>query len=466
MTNRIARRAVTASTILVASVLLVGCAGDKHTFSGTEVSKLDKTIEALDNAWSQHRANGTAANVSDDSRCFVQKASDGVLADKALCGPVHYLGVDDTTWDSVNLSASPDDADKVTLGGSSFQANAMPGANTTLYRSDGKKPSESTDLPEPDTKAAASEQAIWNGSGGTTEGKGTVVKTPEVEISVSLTKVSDRIGGVSDRLKAGDGHKFGTASVNFTDTRKTTGLFTGPSTAAVQTELAFVSGGKTYPIGKLKSGTVAMAVPGDGKDLALAVTYDGLTQTVGLSDTKLYTTATAYYDGIATTAKSRETETVKVGDSNSDGFYKTIEPLAMEATRSAYNPKAGWAPEGKAWLRVTFRVPGHNIYWNSGSRATEYDSTVEVSSATVKNVSGQEFTAPIKLKDVTRSGFRNNLDSDFILLFEVPAAVSDFSLDTVLNVGGPKGATDAPAAPATASLDMPIEGVELSFPKQ
>jgi hypothetical protein len=185
------RAAVIAGTSLLAATLLTGCAGEKHTYSGLEVSKLDKTIEALDASWSQHRANGIAATVEDSSRCFVQTSTDGVLADKALCGPVHYLGDDETVWESVGLQPGPDGKDKITLaGGNSFDKD-KPNANTVLYRTDGKKASENTSLAEPDTKAAEAEKALWDvKSSSGSDAKSVNVITPDGTVHVSGLAIS------------------------------------------------------------------------------------------------------------------------------------------------------------------------------------------------------------------------------------------------------------------------------------
>jgi hypothetical protein len=470
------KAAVAAGTFLFASVLLTGCGGEKHTFSGVEVSQLDKSIESLDSAWAQHRANGIAATVVDDSRCFVQKGAEGVLGDTALCGPVHYLGQDQTTWDAVKLSGSPEGADKIILGSGTSFGTGQPGANTSLYRADGKKASDKTDLPEPDTKAATAEQAIWDSSSTSGSGSGTQVVTPDGAIKVSSVKISDRTGGASDRLKAGDGNRFGKATVDFTSIKASTGTtFYGNSEPAQpKTTLAFTSGGKNYPIGVLRSGTVTMAVPGDGKDLALAITYEGLTQTVSLADGNLTTTATAYYDGVTGTAKGAKPADLEIGDHTKDGVYTQFSSDALTATRTPYDEKNGWAAEGKAWLVVSgtaragsTKFLGKSVNFPSeNSKANSYyDTALNVTAASVSNVSGEKFTVEAKSMDNDKI-LSSNGRATFNLVFEVPAAATDFTVDYKVHSAGTLQRNMDKGAPATTSLDYPITAIQLTFAKK
>ncbi|MET4144131.1 hypothetical protein [Arthrobacter sp. UYCo732] len=468
-----AKAAVAAGTFLLASVLLTGCGSEKHTFSGVEVSKLDKTIESLDAAWAEYRANGTAATVIDDSRCFVQKAPEGVLGDTALCGPVHYLGQDETTWDAVKLSGSPEGADKILLGSGKSFSTGQPGANTSLYRTDGKKASDKTDLPEPDTTSAPVTQAIW-GTGSGPSGTTVKVETPDGVLSVNGIRISDRIGGVSNRLKAGDGNKFGTASLNFTPTQTPgPGYLKGPE-QKIKTTLAFISGDKTYPVGDVKSGTVSMPVPGDGKDLALAITYEGLTQTVTLGDSKLHTTATAYYDGVVDTAKGTTPAELEIGDHTKDGMYARFSSDSVTATRTAYDAKTGWAPEGKAWLVVNGSARASSTkffglsqsFYDGRSKANSYyDTALNVASASASNVSGEKFTVEAKSMENEKATTSNGT-ATFKIVFEVPATATDFTVDYTVHSAGTLQRSSDKGAPATSSMDYPVKGVQLTFPKE
>lgn len=468
MQKTITRAAVIAGSSLLAATLLTGCAGEKHTFSGLEVSKLDKTIESLDASWSQHRANGIAATVDDSSRCFVQTGTDGVLADKALCGPVRYLGDDETVWESVGLQPGPDGKDKVTLSaGSSFSKN-KPNANTVLYRTDGKKAADNASLTEPDTKAAEAEKALWdvaNGFTGSGDNKSVSVVTPDGTVTVSGLALSDRVGAASDRLKAGDGRKFATANIS-PQFMQASSWFSEAKPA--KTSLAFVAGGKTYPIGAAKSGTVSMSVPGDGTDVALAVVYGDFQQTVTLSDAKLHTTATALYDGIDSELNGiKAPASEKKGAYSQPGLYSEMSADGLSATRTAYDTEAGWAPEGKAWLRVTGTARANTLSWYGkteyGNANSYFEAKLSTTSAVVTNVSGEKFSAEAKTKANTSESSGWNDSAQFVLLFEVPSGVADFSLSFTVNAAATAKEPGYAGIPATASIDYAVKDLELSF---
>lgn len=458
---------------LLSAGLLAGCAGQKLTYSGMEVASLDKGIEALDKVWAAQRANGTASNVDKESRCYAQISGE-VLAEKAICGPIHYLGQDAPVWESVAWQPSGEGKDKVQVSPSDSFSTDAPAANTQLYRTDGKKAPEKYELTEPDTKTASATQAIW-GLQSVSSGQEDVtvdVVTPESTITVKNPKVSDRIGGESDRVKAGDGHKFGSVTLDVRSESNGAPATSSDSSAPVLAELAFVSGGKTYPLGKAKSGTVGMAVPGDGADLSLAVTYEGLTQTISLADAKMQSKATAFYDDFSrSTSHSGTIAPVKIGKDDTVGDAATFTVPELSATRTAYDPKAGWAPEGKAWLVVKAKVNddgpvhrGNGGDW--GKYTATYDAVVKVTSATVKNISGTEFTAPAKRSDVVASTGWFSYGDDATVVFEVPANVGDFSVDLGVTSSGPKKDGSDAKAPANISVAASFKGIEFVFDKK
>jgi outer membrane murein-binding lipoprotein Lpp len=464
MKKPLTRAAIIAGTSLLAATLLTGCAGEKHTFSGMEVSKLDKTIEALDASWSQHRTNAKAANIDEGSRCFVQTGTDGVLAEKAMCGPVRYLGDDEADWDSVALQASPEGKDKVTLtAGESFSKD-KPNANTALYRTDGKASVDGANLTEPDTAAAEAEKAIWDVSTSKGGDTSTRVDTPDSIVTASGPSVTDRIGNAQNRLKAGDGRKFATVRVDRQS--KVGDAMFGPQ-KALKTTLAFVTGGKTYPIGEVRGGVVSMSLPGDGSDVALAVGYGDFTQTVTLADGKLHTTATALYDGIGNSGRA-ETSDVVLGKEQTPGtFSSTLEGFTILGVRSAFDETAGWAPEGKAWLRLTgsASIRGPKYWFNDGNSIgyANFNSKTSVKSASVTNVSGTAFTGELKT-DASKDNsgwFNSGVGID--MLFLVPDKTAEFKLSFVLNTAGPRSGTQHPEVPASVNQDYTVPGTQLTL---
>ncbi|MBG0739030.1 hypothetical protein IV500_06395 [Paeniglutamicibacter antarcticus] len=444
--------------VMLTATILTGCSSSpKITLDGSEVTGLDKAIAAADTSWAQQRAGAPKSNVDKDSRCYAQTTSDGVLVDKALCGPIHYLGADDQVWEEMDWKPSGDGTDKVQLSATdSFSSGSQPAANATLYRTDGKKAPDGLKVPEPDTKTSDAGQAIWGSQITPDTTPGISVVTPDVSMTLNNLKISNRVGSGNGRVKAGDGNRFASVDIS-----------TGSRRDSFKTELALVSGGKTYPAGQVQNGKLSMVLPGDGKDVALAVTFDGFTQKVTFADGKLETKATAFYDGYASQATAPKLASIMVGEDL--GTHAKFYPGDFSATRTAYNEKAGWAPEGKAWL-VLSGTCGTSSFENkarmgNGSIVASYTATTTVTSATVKNVSGTAFSS-----DATRidGGGENNSDGskrETTIVLEVPAGVGDFSVSLALNAAGVNDNTSS-AAPRTVSLDTPVPAFDLTFKKK
>ncbi|MDQ0709817.1 hypothetical protein QFZ52_002469 [Arthrobacter woluwensis] len=467
--SRRARSAGIAVVILTLS--LTACSGKTLKFGGQEVEDLDKTITALDDSWKQSLTDGKKANTAPDdgSRCYAQINGE-VLADEAICGPVHYLGSDDTTWDTVSLKQVLDNSsDKVRVEKDSGFTTGAKKANVELYRPDGKEPPSDLNVPEPEANTEEPGQAIWMKSSGPQapgdsstgdSSKSVTIVTPDARLVVSSPKISDRIGGPEDRQQAGAGNKFGSVTIS-------TGA-NGSSQSDSKTVLAFSAGGKSYNVGKPQDGTLAMAVPGDGKDLALTVTFEGKTQTYSLADGSLdeKSKGLSYYDGYKTTSD----DSAKVGDlkiEKQNGFDLTFYGTSYTAYRVPYDASVGWAPEGKSWLVISGSPSTDSLQWkpDHGYEYGYYNVKEDIVSGTVTNVSGEAFKTTLKAHPrVEGSGW---FSSDRVnAIFEVPAKARDFKASFVLRATGTlKKDQSNTEAPATANFDSPVNDLQFTFPQ-
>lgn len=438
-----------AGTAALAATILAGCGSPSATFEGREVKDLDKTIESLDTMWAQNRADGNKSNVDEESRCYAQ-VTELAMSNYAICGPIHYLGEDDQAWESIELSFAPDGDKAATASVTGSFSRSERADNTTLFRPDGEELPEDLVVPEPDTETAAPEQAIWDDEGMST-GEGTDVHTPDTTLHLSNWKVSERVGDADNRLKAGDDRMF--ASVTFTDTYE----------SEVPVELAFATGGESYPLGQPKDGTVSMSLPGDAKDAVLEVTADGNTQTMSLATGEISSTATAYYDGLQLIAD--ETEFIEQKKDNGAGQSASFRMDNHGVRRDAYEEKQGWAPEGKAWLIVD--TDWYTTLRHDGGFGDLYEHETKVTSATVEGISGEKYTAEAVRIDNTKDpeSYRNADTSRIV--FEVPASVGDFKVTFTVNSSGSQDEdgyfTDG--APQSISIDDTID-YEVVFPRK
>lgn len=429
---------VIAGTIAVASVALAGCGSPSATFDGKDIKNLDETIESIDAMWAESRTGSTPSEVDDESRCYAQ-TTELALADQVICGPIHYLGDDEQVWESITLSFSASDEKRTSASPEGPFSIAEREENTILSRPDGKEYPEGLIVPEPDTDAAVPEQAIWNSSVPVGSEK-TEVRVPDATMQLSGWGISERVGDETNRLKAGDGRTF--ASIRLSDV----------STSSVPTELAFVTNGKSYPLGAPRDGGLSMSLPGDAKDASLAITAAGNTQTVSLTTGEVTSTATAYYDGVELI--SDDTPLIDQTTDNGSGHTASFQMDDHITWRDSYEEKLGWAPEGKSWLIVDAK-------WDTSLRYStgdNYEENTKVTSATIEGLSGEKYTTEaLSIDNEKVPDDYRNVDTTRVV-FEVPAGIADFRVKLSVNVsGGLEGMWSHEDAPKTASVDDTID---------
>lgn len=93
-----------------------------------------------------------------------------------------------------------------------------------------------------------------------------------------------------------------------------------------------------------------------------------------------------------------------------------------------------------------------------------YSDETSVTSATVKNVSGEEFSAEaVRIDNVLPDGWFDPTQSTIV--FEVPAGIGDFSVELGLNLKGETSSTYG-NPPPTATLDASVPAFEVTFEKE
>lgn len=134
---------------------------------------------------------------------------------------------------------------------------------------------------------------------------------------------------------------------------------------------SLVAGGRTYPLAGSSSRPVAVA--GNGADLALDVTFDGVTQRVDLATGKVTEgRAAALYT-------SRPAATRPCGSAALPGGYRTSDlglPLSCTVTWRGvpWLPQLGWAPAGAAWAVFSVSTQGPLAVVRDGRTVETYDN--------------------------------------------------------------------------------------------
>ncbi|MDN5804000.1 MAG: hypothetical protein L0H26_05340, partial [Microlunatus sp.] len=381
-----------ALTAAVLGCALAGCSssGPDWRFQGLKLEKVDESLQAIDAAWKSSVTSGQVkANLPDTARCYYQVVQDKDVTEETLCGPVRFMGDAATSWQSHPLTVTATDAEVGYLAldlGKSGKASFTPGAtanpNAQPTRPDGAKADLAVKLDEPPAPAAALGETIPLGAVGTdaigaepdpdttATGKATIT-TPDRTHTISATVTRSRIGGPADRRTPPAGGSF----VAVTTSSTSSGVWS--TTKEKPAQMVISTGGKQYPVAPSSSeqdltGGFAVAVPTDGADAKVGITYDGLTQWVDARTNKRTGTAAAgYYDGIAKETSGSCPE-VTSGDSNTKGWVRTFS-CTVRLERSAYLPApetegtrktVGWPKDGTVFVMSIIQIyePTRHLY--------------------------------------------------------------------------------------------------------
>lgn len=455
------KKKLTAASIagLVSIIGLTGCGGPQLIYQGQELSDVEKSLEEIDAAWKQAIADGVKATVSDDSRCYLQVSEDTV-AETAVCGPVHYLGDDDTTWDGAQWKSAADGKNYTLQHLPVFEPGQELQANTELYRPDDKEPPAELALAEPDAPVAEKDTPFWLpvaqapvGSGPTTAKPG-MLKSPVGNVSVLSTELADRVGDATSRQQAPEGTQF--LTINFSE-------LSGFKPSSDASAMAVVVGDKTYPIETAEGQSVVIPVAGDPEEALLRLTYDGLDQDLALSDLTRTDEAVAagLYSELETEPKESDSRSgeMAMNPAKADNTFSGSLTYNVKAERLAYDEERKWPAAGMSWLKVSLNTTTRGPEWDGETYTSGVYSLTKTIEAPAVQVDGKSITGEVG--DLNQDLFGPGQE----IWYQVPAASpqATFSAD-VLMVGALKEASSSSkTAPASVEHVYPIRDVNLEF---
>lgn len=454
------KKKLTAASVagLVSIVGLTGCGGPQLVYQGQELSDVDKSLEEIDAAWKQAVTDGVEATVAEDSRCYLQVSEDTV-AETAVCGPVHYLGDDETTWDGAQWESVAAGGDRYTLQHLPiFQPGQELQANTELYRPDDEKPPAELALDEPDAPVAEKGKAFWLPAAQapvqaeSSTAKPGILKSPVGDVSVLSTEISDRVGDANSRKQAPEDTQF--LTINFSE-------LTGFKPSSDVSAMAVVVGDKTYPIETAEGKSVVIPVA-DADSALLRLTYDGLDQDLDLSDLTRTddAVAAALYSNLETDPKESESRSGKLvmNEAKADNTFSGELTYDVNAERVAYDEERKWPAAGMSWLKVTLSFSSRGPEWdgekNLGGR---YRLTETIEAPTVQ-VDGESIAGEAGDLNYSMAGGQD-------YWYQVPADSSQVTFSADVKLAGPLNAewSSAKNAPASVEHTYQIRDVNLEF---
>lgn len=308
------------------------------------------------------------SNIDKDSGCYIA-ASGGEMTGMALCGPVHYLGEDSIGWDEARIGATPESESGFTVSGAFTTGPVIP--DMELIRHDSRKAVRDARVPEPAASKIAEPLKAFFTKETLSAGTPVTLEMPySLHASVDAAVIRERVGSAVDRIAAPHGFRMASVSFNAEPLADEKWVDTG---------LAFIVDGNTYPLEELPArGTASIAVPA-GADVLFAFVYDGVAQTVSVPDKVLDT-------GEASSLYTRGAKGQYEGENKRTAnlMYQHIFAHKLPHFSNPEYP-LGWAGKGRSWIKATveFAVP-------VGGPSLDY-TDLELVSAVMTSADGMEW---------------------------------------------------------------------------
>lgn len=322
-----------AGSAAITALVLSSCGAPALTLGEAEVKVSKAFISDLESAWDAHRETQPASNLGADAGCFVG-AVNGEMTGAAFCGPVRYLGEDETGWDEILVDVVDNDGKAEPEPRGTYTVGPLE-QDMELVRHDNRSPVRDLEVSEPDAPNTARPLVVFSTDENLpTDPKELAVELPQGLLNVTAASTRERAGGATDRTAAPEGFRIASVSFDAVDLDRV------PENGSA--ELSFQVDGKAYPFDDRRDGgTVSIAVP-EGSEVFFGVTFDGVTQFVSVPDLTLDA-------GDASALYAPKWESVVIDEKvTGDAAWRIA-----YANRSAHTPAfdLGWAGKDQVWIK-------------------------------------------------------------------------------------------------------------------
>ncbi|MGL4832465.1 MAG: hypothetical protein ACRCWS_07845, partial [Propionibacteriaceae bacterium] len=293
--------------------------------------------------------------VGKESRCFYQTQSEShiwrehqIIAPQVICGPYRPLASETTLWDVATMQYDPL-AKSLSITGQGAFSPGKPLPDSRGARPDGKVPQFDIDIAEPDSPMADVGDVVTVAEGTLHEqtALSNVIRIPGWEFAFTAGR-HERFGTIANRRTAPNNSTFLTLQTF------PTAIGDAPVKPVV---LSVLADGKQFPIENATTPQeVGVALPATAKKVQIAVTFDGLTQTLDVAD------GTRNPGGAALLYENQRTAVVAGPTPFSSGSPSAVGPYVngslnpMRTSLSAWDSVLGWAPDGSMWITIDSAV--------------------------------------------------------------------------------------------------------------
>lgn len=361
------------AALMTGLVLVSGCgASGLETGAGTvEKKTAEAFLTTAEGDWHRRVDAEPHKNLSGSARCYLTADATGNKSLGTLAsGPLRRLGTAERhVWDIVRVETAGGDKPGLEIPeGEAWKPSQLRPANSTLWRPDDKTAADDADLlaapPAPPAPAGMTEVAERSEPLELKPANGKLV-VPDGTITLKGLATPGTIGSGAEVRAPASGEKFVAAVFSSVPTLDQLTGQPAFDPATVQgtpsTKWTVTVGGRQRPVEVFSSRdgstqtavqTIIASVPVATPDVLLTATSGPLVQSLSLTTGKRTTDTAAAYYRTGTQAKLEKTlpmRPTKLGRDFTSRFALSL----GQASLTPWDPSRGWAPSGKAWVRVT-----------------------------------------------------------------------------------------------------------------
>lgn len=423
--GRTVRRRTVTIGALVAALVVAGCSGptSEWRFQGKPLHEVEESLATMTETWrSAMTSEGVEVSIPEDAGCYLQVAEDELVGEELLCGPMAFMGAEETQWAVAPLTAmqTKDDSVRLVLDQEPAWDLGTANPNSVPVDAEGAEADLGQQVEPPSAPPAEVGQVIPLEIEEIEAAEEPYeLVTVDATYSITTLGVVPQVGPATDPIGAPEGGSLITVGVSRQGHQ---GVPTSPTSSAVLT----VGGTEV----ELPEETSAIAVEGDGSDAVISVDYDGNTQEYDLATGELV-------GGRPFSAREFEPvnapEQELIGD-ESEGESTSYQFRVAGGTTS-WSEGEGWAPEGKDRLLLDLSFDSTVEFNHDGGRVPYADKSYELTSLTV-TADGEE--VPV---DPSSVELAPRADGDYIsrgtvarLALDAPANAEEITIAATVDI--------------------------------
>lgn len=399
--------------VLAAVLVLGGCSGPTSSwrFQGKSLHEVEESLATMTETWRSDMTSGEVeVTIPEDAACYLQVADDELVGEDVLCGPLAFMGAEETQWVAAPLSAmtQKDGSVRLVLEEVPGWDFGTPNPNAVPTAADGS-PADLDQEVEPPAAPPAEVGEVIPLEPADLEAASAPYDLVTVDATYTITTlgVLSQVGPVTSPVGAPEGGSLITVGVSRQGHQN---VPTSPTSKAV-----LRVGGTEIDV---PEETSAIAVEGDGSDAVIAVDYDGNVQEYSLATGELVSGRPySAREFVPVNAPTKEL----IGN-ESDGESVSYQ-FQLAGGTTSWTEDGGWAPEGKDRLLMNISFDTTVEFHNDGDRVTYGDKSYELTSLTV-TADGEEIAVdPASVEIGPRA------DDDYTSRGNVARLVADIPAD-------------------------------------